>query len=57
MENEEEKFKAYVKIQESGATNMFHVTRVVDLSNYVLNRADSFYIMDHYSELEEKYGN
>ena len=49
----EEQFKRYVKVQNSGITNMFDVGRVMQLSG--LAREQCFSIMESYSELKEKY--
>jgi len=51
--NEKEKFEAYVKVQESGVTNMFDVRTVCELSG--LEREDAMDIMERYEELMEKY--
>ena len=47
-------FEKYLEIQMSGVTNMFNITRVVDLSNGVLSREDCLDIMKNYSEYETK---
>ena len=51
---EKEKFKKYVKVQMSGATNMFDVRTVCSLSG--LEREDVLDVMDRYDELSKKYG-
>jgi len=51
--SEKEKFEAYVKVQNSGVTNMFDVTTVCRLSG--LERKDAMDIMERYEELMEKY--
>ena len=51
--NEKEKFEAYVKVQNSGVTNMFDVRTVCELSG--LEREDTMDIMERYEELMEKY--
>jgi isocitrate lyase len=48
-----EQFKAYVRVQRSGFTNMWDVQRVQNLSG--LKRGDCLEIMKHYGELAEKY--
>ena len=48
-----EKFKAYVAVQKSGATNMFDVNMVTMLSG--LSREDCFDIMKGYGEYSEKF--
>ena len=51
--NEKEKFEKYVKVQNSGVTNMFDVATVCRLSG--LEREDAMDIMENYEELMEKY--
>ena len=55
-----EEFAAYVKVQVSGLTNMWHVSVVIELaeeySEVVLTETQCFYIMKNYSELSEWYG-
>ena len=53
MKITKEQFKAYVKVQESGVTNMWAVNLVSRLSG--LEREECFEIMNHYSELAIKY--
>lgn len=48
-------FDAYVRVQESGVTNMFDVSVVSDYSG--LNRSQIIEIMSNYAELSEEYGN
>ena len=54
-----EKFKAYVKVQHSGVTNMVDVKKVIKFSrifsNIILSKEDCFCIMKNYKELKEKY--
>ena len=52
----EEKFRAYVAVQNSGATNMWDTKMVTMLSGNVLTRADVILIIRHYEELQAKYG-
>ena len=52
----EKQWRSYRRIQESGVTNMFAVNTVVDLSGGVLTKEACFAIMEHYGELEEKFG-
>ena len=47
-------FAAYEAVRESGVTNMFAVNTVQELSG--LKREQILYIMEHYRELDEKYG-
>ncbi len=56
MKPTKEQFIDYVRIQISGVTNMFDVTRVCALSRKGLTEDICFYIMNHYSELKEEYG-
>jgi 3-oxoacyl-[acyl-carrier-protein] synthase III len=53
MEITKEEFKAYVRVQKSGVTNMFAVDLVQQLSN--LSREKVFKIMQDYGILSEKY--
>ena len=46
-------FAKYVGVQESGVTNMFAVTTVMKLSG--LSREKVMFIMDNYTELNDKY--
>ena len=56
MENiTQEKFNAYVAVQESGATNMFDVRRVIELADEELTKEDCLAIMKNYSALKLKY--
>lgn len=50
-----EQFEDYVSIRDSGATNMFMVSVVCDLSITGLTRDNCFYIMDHFKELADEY--
>lgn len=50
-----EQFEDYVSIRDSGATNMFAVTVVCELSVTGLTKDICFYIMDHFEELAEEY--
>ncbi len=52
----EKKFRAYVGVQNSGATNMWDSKMVTKLSGNVLTRADVILIIRHYEELQAKYG-
>lgn len=51
-----EQFKDYVRIQRQGATNMWAIRTVCDLSTTGLTTDICLYIMDHYDELREEYG-
>jgi len=52
----EKQWRAYRGIQESGVTNMFAVDTVVNLSGGVLNKDACLAIMQHYGDLEGKFG-
>jgi len=55
----QEKFGAYVTVQESGKTNMFATNAVTELADEMcdveLTREDCLEIMKDYSELKEKF--
>ena len=51
-----EQLEDYVRIQRSGATNMWCVKRVCELSITNLTTDICLYIMEHYNELMEEYG-
>tara|TARA_R100001530_G_scaffold96630_1_gene67143 strand:+ start:88 stop:264 length:177 start_codon:yes stop_codon:yes gene_type:complete len=46
-------FEAYVEVQESGVTNMFDVSVVIEMSG--LERNQILTIMKNYSKLKTKY--
>lgn len=48
-----EKFKMYLEIRDSGLTNMFDVKAVVGLSEGVLTREDCFDIMQNFERYME----
>jgi hypothetical protein len=48
-----EDFEAYKDVQESGVTNMFDISVVIELSG--LERNQVLTIMKHYNDLTEKY--
>lgn len=54
-----EKFEAYVKVQESGITNMFDIKKVMEISDFIYNvpltKEDCIYIMENYSVLKGEY--
>ena len=50
----QDEFDAYVKVQESGITNMFNVSVVSDYSG--LSRDKIVTIMKNYTDLNDKYG-
>ena len=51
-----EKFRAYVKVQKSGITNMFNITNVIEAADKIfdvkLTRGDCIYIMENYKKLK-----
>jgi len=51
-----EKFNAYRKVQFSGATNMWDVKTVIDLSDDALTKEDCLDIMQNYRAYEEQFG-
>ena len=51
--NDEEKFLAYEYVRESGVTNMFNISLVSELSG--LSKDEVIYVMEHYTELKNKY--
>ena len=48
-----EQFEAYIRVQNSGVTNMFDIRNVTALTG--LDKNQCLEIMSNYSELEEKY--
>lgn len=53
-----EKFKAFLKVQIGGKTNMYDVNAVCRLSGMVLSKEDCIDIMtdDNYSKYEKEFG-
>ena len=51
-----EKFEAYLEVQKSGATNMFDVKMVIELSGDLLTREDCFDIMKNYGKYTKEFG-
>ena len=49
----QEEFDAYEDVRESGVTNMFDISVVIELSG--LERNQVLTIMKHYDDLTEKY--
>ena len=49
-------FQTYLEIRDSGATNMFDVRKVVELSEGILTREHCIFIMKNFNELCDKYG-
>jgi len=56
MEITQEQWQAYVRVQESGLTNMFDVNKVIALSNGILNRDACMAIMTNYGTLKQQFG-
>lgn len=54
-----EKFRAYVKVQKSGITNMFNIAHVIEAADKIfeveLTREDCIYIMENYKKLMEAF--
>lgn len=48
-------FATYEQIRQSGATNMFDVNKVVELSDGVLDRDACLFIMKNYQDLCEEF--
>ena len=55
MKPTKEQFKDYLRIRDSGVTNMFDITRICNLSVTGLTKDMCFYIMEHFSELIKEY--
>lgn len=51
----EKKFKKYVKIQESGITNMFDIKTVIAISGGTLSKEDCLDIMQNYNKYEKQF--
>ena len=49
-------FEDYVRIRDSGATNMWATNVVCYLSDTKLTQGHCLYIMEHFMELAEEYG-
>ena len=56
-----EKFRAYVKVQKTGITNMFNIANVIEAADKIfdveLTREDCIYIMKNYKKLTEAFKN
>lgn len=61
MKATKEQYEAYLKVRESGQTNMFDVNRVIELakeySNIKLTRDECLDIIHNFAEYEKVYGN
>jgi len=49
-------FQAYEDIRQSGEINMFNVSKVVELSNFELEKEDCLDIMKNYSKYKKEFG-
>lgn len=56
MKPNEEQFTEYVRIRNSGVTNMFDVRFITDISCTGLTKEICLYIMQHFAELADEYG-
>jgi len=50
-----EKFEEYQSVQRSGITNMFDVSKVIELSSRILDKEDCLDIMKNYGEYEAEF--
>lgn len=55
MKPTKEQFKEYVAIRDSGVTNMFDISFIVDISIEGLTKDICLYIMQHFKELADEY--
>ena len=55
MKPTKEQFDEYVKIRNSGVTNMFDVKFICSISNTGLTKEICLYIMQHFGDLLEEY--
>jgi len=57
--NGKKKFHAYEQVRQSGLTNMFDTTRVIELAKEIadvkMSREDVLHIASNYTALSEKY--
>lgn len=51
----EQEFKTYVRVRDSGKTNMFDIPKVIQLSGGKLNKEKCTSIMCDFAQLSEKY--
>lgn len=51
-----EQFEDYVRIRDSGITNMYDIRTIEDISFTQLTKANCLYIMHNFQELAEEYG-
>lgn len=57
MKPTKEQFEDYIAIRDFGLTNMFDIKTVCKLSCTDLTEENCIYIMKHFNELIEEYGN
>lgn len=50
-----EEFEKYEEIRKNGSTNMFNISKIVELSNNILTREKCLEIMKDYEKLELKF--
>lgn len=50
-----DQFEDYIRIRDSGITNMFDTNMVIALSRTGLTSAHCFYIMANFGDLKEEY--
>ena len=55
MKPTKEQFEEYVRIRNSGVTNMFDVRFICDISCTGLTREICMYIMNNFAQLAEEY--
>ena len=55
MKPTKEQFEEYVRIRDSGITNMCDIRFVVGISRTGLNQDNCLYIMGHFRDLAEEY--
>ena len=55
MKPTKEQFEEYVRIRNSGVTNMFDTSYISAISDTGLDKLICLYIMQHFEELAEEY--
>lgn len=56
MKPTKEQFEEYVKIRDSGKTNMYDIRYITGISLTGLDRSRCLYIMANFEQLAEEYG-
>ena len=56
MKPTREQFEEYVRIRDSGVTNMFDIKFISSISNTGLDKPICLYIMENFSDLAKEYG-